>query len=154
MDRSRAGRTIVAGFIATLVMTVLMYGAPMMGMPKMDIAAMLGSMLAQGMPAPLSGAWWVGMMMHFVNGIIIFPLLYAYALYPVLPGAPWLKGATWGLILWAIAQAIVTPMMGMGFFSSAAPQPMMAVAGSLLGHLVYGGILGAMAAGPPPAPRR
>lgn len=142
MERPSAGRAIVAGFLATLVMTMLMYGGPMMGMPKMDIAGMLGSMLGQGMPAPGSGVWWIGMMMHFVNGTIIFPLVYRYALYSVLPGAPWLKGATWGLILWAIAQAVVMPMMGMGFFSSWAPQPMMAVVGSLIGHLIYGAILG------------
>ncbi len=144
MDRPSPGRAVVAGFVATLVMTMLMYGAPMMGMPKMDIAAMLGSMLGQGMPAAGTGAWWLGMIIHFINGTIIFPLIYAYALYSVLPDAPWLKGATWGVILWAIAQAVVMPMMGMGFFSSGAPQPMMAVVGSLIGHLVYGGILSAV----------
>ena len=79
---------------------MLIYGAPMIGMPKMDVAAMLGSMLSPGMPAPASGAWWVGMMMHFINGTIISPLIYAYSLYS-LSGAPWVKGATWGLILWA-----------------------------------------------------
>jgi hypothetical protein len=50
--------------------------------------------------------------------------------------------ATWGVILWAIAQAVVMPMMGMGFFSAASPQPMLSVAGSFIGHLVYGIILG------------
>ncbi|MGH6690318.1 MAG: DUF6789 family protein [Gammaproteobacteria bacterium] len=145
MERPNVGRAIAAGFVATLAMTVLMYGGPMMGMPKMDIAGMLGSLLGQGMPAPASGAWWLGMIMHFINGTIIFPLIYVYLLYSVLPGAPWLRGAAWGVILWAIAQAVVMPMMGMGFFSSAAPQPMMAVAGSLIGHLIYGGILGVIA---------
>lgn len=145
MERLNVGRAIVAGFVATLAMTMLMYGAPMMGMPKMDIAAMLGSLLGQGMPAAASGAWWLGMVMHFIDGTIIFPLIYVYLLYAVLPGAPWLRGATWGLILWAIAQSMVMPMMGMGFFSSAAPQPMMAVAGSLIGHLIYGCFLGAIA---------
>lgn len=62
----------------------------------------------------------------------------------MLPGAPWLKGATWGVILWAIAQAVVMPAMGMGFFASRTPQPALAVAGSLIVHLVYGGILGAI----------
>jgi uncharacterized membrane protein YagU involved in acid resistance len=142
MDRPNAGRAIGAGFVATLVMTVLMYGGPIVRMPKMDIAAMLGSMLGQAMAAPGSGTWWIGMIMHFVNGTIIFPLIYAYALYAVLPGAPWVKGTTWGFVLWVIAQAIVMPVMGMGFFSSGAPQPIMAVAGSFIGHLIYGGILG------------
>jgi len=145
MDRPNVWRAMVAGLIATAVMTMMMYGAPMMGMPKMDIAAMLGSMLGGGMPGPMSGAWWVGMLIHFVNGTIIFPLIYAYGLYPVLPGAPWAKGAIWGVVLWVLAQAMAMPMMGMGFFSAQAPLPLMGVMGSLIGHLVYGAILGGIA---------
>ena len=135
-----------AGFVATLVMTMMMYVAPMMGMPKMDIAAMLGSLFNNGqMPEQMSGLWWTGMIFHFVNGSIIFPLIYAYLLYPYLPGAPWVRGLVWGLILWFLAQAAVMPMMGMGFFSANAPQPVMAVIGSLIGHVIYGSILGWLA---------
>jgi hypothetical protein len=36
---------IVAGLAATSVLTVLMYASPMMGMPKMGIAQMIGSMV-------------------------------------------------------------------------------------------------------------
>jgi hypothetical protein len=145
MERANAGRAILAGFVATLVMTMMMYIAPLMGMPKMDIAAMLGSMLGGGqMPAAMSGNWWAGMVIHFVNGTVIFPLIYAYLLYAWLPGSPWAKGLTWGMILFLLAQAVVMPMMGMGFFSSKAPQPLMAVFGSLIGHAIYGIILGAI----------
>jgi hypothetical protein len=35
---------IAAGLAGTATMTVLMHGAPMMGLPKMDIAGMPGSM--------------------------------------------------------------------------------------------------------------
>ncbi len=147
MNRPNMGRAILAGFIATLAMTMVMYVAPMMGMPKMDIAAMLGSMMSKQMPAPMSGGWLMGMMMHFVNGTIIFPLIYAYLLYPLLPGSPLLKGVVWGLILWLLSQMMVMPMMGMGVFSSNAPQAMMNVVGSLMGHIIYGAILGAMAGG-------
>jgi hypothetical protein len=66
-----------------------------MGMPKMDIAAMLGSVLCEQMPTPMSGVWWAGMVVHFINGTFIFPLIYAYLLYSVLPGPLWLKGAEW-----------------------------------------------------------
>jgi hypothetical protein len=42
----------VTGLAGTLVITVLMYAGPMMGMPKMDIAQMIGSMiLPQGSAA-------------------------------------------------------------------------------------------------------
>jgi hypothetical protein len=70
--------------------------------------------------------------MHFINGTIIFPLIYAFLLYRILPGRPWAKGIYWGLILWFLAQAVVMPMMGGGFFS-ASMGGMKAVIGSLLG---------------------
>jgi uncharacterized membrane protein YagU involved in acid resistance len=133
---------VAGGFVGTLAMTGMMYfAAPMMiGMP-MDIAAMLGSMLG--------GSWAAGMILHFVNGAIIFPAVYAYLLYERLPGSPAGRGAIWGAVLWFLAQAVVMPMMGGGYFSSQMGG-MMAVAASLVGHLVYGGLLGAIASRPLP----
>jgi hypothetical protein len=95
MHHANSSRAILAGFIATLVMTMIMYAAPMMGMPKMDIAGMLGS-LFNGMEAPpaMSALWWTGMIIHFVDGTILFPLVYAYFLYGLFTGSPWLRGAT------------------------------------------------------------
>ncbi|GBC76887.1 hypothetical protein HRbin08_00355 [bacterium HR08] len=144
MERVKVEKAILGGFIATLVMTMIMYLAPMMGMPKMDVAAMLGGMMSQTMPEPMSGLWLLGMMLHFVNGSVIFPLIFAFLLYSRLPGAPWRRGLIWGLILWFLSQAMVMPMMGAGFFSSHAPQPVMTVVGSLMGHIIYGAILAQM----------
>ena len=100
------GKAVGGGFVGTLVMTMMMYlVAPMMGL-NMDIAAMLGGMLGIG--------WAGGMAMHVLNGVIVFPLIYAFALYGWLPGGPTLKGTTWGVILWLAAQLVVMPMMGAG----------------------------------------
>ena len=41
-----------------------------------------------------------------------------------------------------MAQIMVMPMMGAGFFSMNAGAPMMMVMGSLIGHVVYGAVLG------------
>lgn len=96
-------------------MTLLIYMAPHMGMPNMDIAGMLGSMMNGGQtPAVMSGPWLIGMMMHFVLGTLLFPLLYAYFVYGLLPGRPWAKGLIWGGALWAVMQAMPLPMMGQG----------------------------------------
>jgi hypothetical protein len=133
-----AARAIFGGFVATIVMTLMMYVvSPMMGI-EMDIAQMLGSMLG--------GSWAAGLMMHFVNGTIVFPLLFGLVLYKWLPGTPVVKGLAWGAILWLVAQVMVMPMMGAGLFSSAMGG-MMAAGGSLIGHLAYGG-LGLIASGP------
>ena len=133
------GRAILGGLVGTIVLTLLMYiGAPMMGIPKMDIAAMLGSLL---------GGWTMGMVMHFVNGVLIFPLIYTFVLFSRLPGIPATKGILWGLTLWLIAGLMVMPMMGAGIFGTA-NGGMMAAAASLMGHIVYGALLGVIAGGP------
>ena len=128
---------MIGGLVGTIAITALMYWvAPILiGMP-MDIAKMLGDYLGIG--------WGGGMVLHFINGSIIFPLIYAFLLYGVLPGGPIMKGVTWGVILWVLAQMVVMPMIGGGFFSASAGGPMAAV-GSLAGHLIYGGILGMIA---------
>jgi uncharacterized membrane protein YagU involved in acid resistance len=126
-------RTILGGLAGTAAITLLMYkGAPMMGLPEMDIAAMLGQVL---------GGWTPGMLMHFANGVVIFPLIYAYLLFSKLPGAPVVKGITWGVVLWVMAQLIVMPMMGAGVFGLKMDSIMLAF-GSLMGHTVYGALLG------------
>lgn len=131
--RPNVTRLVLGGLAGTIAMTAMMYVvAPMMGV-RMDIAAMLGSMLG--------GSWAAGMAMHFINGTVLFPLVYGYLLVSRLPGPPLLRGALWGVILWLIAQTMVMPMMGAGLFSAAAGG-MMAAVGSLVGHLLYGTILG------------
>lgn len=132
--RPNIWRAILGGFVGTLAITMMMYWVgPMMGMMKMDIAASMGTMLG--------GSWALGMMMHFINGTILFPLLYAYLLFRVLPGGATLNGVEWGLILWFLAQIMVMPMMGGGFFSSNMGGMTSAV-GSLIGHAIYGAVLG------------
>ena len=142
--RVNTARAITGGFLGTVLMTLMMYFvAPMMLGRPMDVAAMLGGMLG--------GSWAMGMLMHLINGSVIFPLIYGFVLYRVLPGEPWLKGTSWGLILWFLSQAVVTPMMGGGFFSAAAGG-LMAVMASLIGHLIYGAVLGAVAGSAAGAP--
>jgi uncharacterized membrane protein YagU involved in acid resistance len=127
------GRTVLGGLAGTLAITFLMYvGGPMMGLPRMDIAAMLGGML---------GGWGMGMAMHFLLGAIIFPLVYAVVLFARLPGSPAVKGILWGVILWVLAQMVVMPMMGAGVFGLRMGGIMPAF-GSLMGHVVYGALLG------------
>lgn len=140
----KISRTVAGGFLATLAMTVILYKlAPMMGMPKMDLAGSLGSMLGLG--------WTAGLLAHFMMGAIVFPLIYALGLYRLLPGAPVLRGVQWGAALWLLSQIMVMPMMGAGFFSAHAGGMIMA-AGSLVNHAVYGTLLGSVAGSGAAAP--
>lgn len=130
------GKAILGGLLGTLAITFMMYVVSpiIMGQP-MDVAAMLGSLVGN--------SWALGMIWHFINGTVIFPLIFALVLWNWLPGGPVAKGAVWGLILWFLAQTVVMPMMGMGFFTANAGG-MMAVIGSLISHIIYGAILGAV----------
>jgi hypothetical protein len=96
MKQANASRAILGGFIGTLIMTALLYSAPVIGAPKMDIAALLGSFFDGSLPATMSGLWWVGMIWHVVNGTIIFSLIYSFLAYGWLPGQNWLRGLIWG----------------------------------------------------------
>jgi len=135
-------KAIAGGFIGTVMFTLMMrFVAPMMGI-RMDIVAKLGEMTHTGMAG--------GLFMHFLNGTVIFPLIYVYLLYRLLPGAPWQKGLLWGVILWLGVEIVMMPMMGSGIFSMETGG-VKAVIAALTGHLVYGAILGAIAGAPAPA---
>ena len=132
-------KAIAGGFIGTVLFTLMMrFVAPMMGV-RMDIVGKLGEMTHTGMAG--------GLFMHFLNGAVIFPLIYVYLLYRWLPGAPWQKGLLWGVILWLALETVMIPMMGGGIFSMEMGG-MKAVMAALIGHLVYGAILGAIAGAP------
>lgn len=132
--RTNVARAVAGGFAGTALMTGMMYlVAPMMGV-RMDIAAMLASMLG--------GSWTAGLAMHFMNGAVVFPMAFLL-LQRWLPGSATVRGVLLGTGLWMIAQVMVMPMMGAGFFSANAGGAMAAMA-SLAGHVVYGSTLGAI----------
>lgn len=128
------GKAVLAGVVATAVMSLIgFYLAPMMGMPKMDFGMMLGTnnpMMA--MP------YWAGWAIHFMMGII-FALVFVKVVAPMLKGAYLIRGLVFGLVLFLLAQLIVMPLMGNGVFSGG---HMPAIMGSLVGHLVFGALLG------------
>lgn len=124
--------TLIGGVLGTPAMSALMYVlAPVFGV-NTDIVAMLGEML---------GGWRTGMLVHILNGAVIFPVVFVFLLYRFLPGSPIAKGVTFGVLLWLTSQLIVMPIMGAGFFS-AHFGGLKADGVSLFGHVVYGGLLG------------
>lgn len=130
-------KAIGGGLAGTVAMTLMMrFVAPMMLGHPMDIAGMLASMMG--------GVWAVGMAAHLMNGVVIFPLVYAFVAFRYLPGPPVLRGALWGAVLWLAAESMVMPMAGAGFFSAGIGGPK-AVVAALMGHLVYGALLGYVA---------
>jgi len=128
-------KAIRAGFAGTAVMTVVMMLAPTMGLPKMDIAAMLGSMFASTSPVSGSAAWFAGFAMHLMVGTVVLSIGYALLSTKLRVRSALAKGIAYGGVVWLIAQSMVMPMMGAGLFSSHLPSGAMITVGSLMGHL-------------------
>jgi uncharacterized membrane protein YagU involved in acid resistance len=132
-------RVIGAGVLGTLAMTAVgLYVAPMMGMPPMNPADMLAD--------AMGGLTMLGWGAHLMIGIVL-ALIYAKVVLALLPGPPAVRGALFSLAPWLMAQIVVMPMMGMGLFSGS----MTMAGGSLVGHLVYGVVLGAVVGEAAPA---
>jgi uncharacterized membrane protein YagU involved in acid resistance len=132
-----ASRAIAAGAIATASMTALLLIEPSVGLPEIAIGQLLSTSLSFT-TAVLSAGPAVGWLLHFLVGIG-WALLYAGVVVDRLPGTPFVRGILYGVVVFLLAQAVLMPMVGAGFFSRG---DVSTLVGSFLGHLVYGGVLG------------
>ena len=123
----------VAGLAGTAVMTVLMYVAPMMGMPKMDIVGMLGSMFTTNKGV----ATVLGLIAHFMTGVV-FALIYALLWSIGLGSATWLWGLVFGAVHGIVAIVMIPLLMRMHPRAPEMAGGAMAKAGMLMAHMVYG----------------
>lgn len=139
MSQTNFLRAVVAGVIATYVMTMTGFWQAGIGLPKMDPAGMMAAQMGQGY------GW--GQAAHFLNGIIL-ALIYARWFYGRLPGARLVKGAIYGVIATIAAVAVVVPLISaslphpVGIFFGNTPMPGAMLFGALVGHLAYGVALG------------
>jgi len=134
---------VIAGLVATIVFTMVLKMAPKMGMPKMDIVSLLGSMFSAKSNQAL------GWMMHLMIGIV-FALIYAFLWSSGIGAATWTSGLVFGAIHWLIVGMAMgmIPMMHVGIKSGAVQAPglwmtgngggVMAFMGGLVGHAIFG----------------
>lgn len=139
MNRYSAG--IIAGLVATVVLSILMLMKGAMGlMPDLNIIRMLTEMAHQRMGAPATPL--VGWMMHIVIGTVAWGLLFA-VLSDKLPTSSMVtKGMIFGAIAWLLMMIGPMPMAGAGLFGL--KMGMMAPVMTLVLHLVFGAVLGAV----------
>ncbi len=130
--KTKISQAIIGGLVGTAAMTMVMFIAPMMGMPKMSPPAMLSMMM--GLPLT------IGWVFHFMIGII-FTLLYVLLLLPVLRkiSSKVPKGIIFGFAAFIVAQ-IAIPVMGTMFGGTPSPEGNMILIamGSIIGHLIFG----------------
>jgi hypothetical protein len=139
---------IIWGVVATFAFTLFSMMGTAMGMTRMDLLDLLGSMMAA--PHTVT-ARAIGAVIHHVNGAL---LAVAWAYGASLVGAPanWASALVWGFILWLLALLMMTtigavhPAIRRGQQDDPGPAAThfgrMTPVGSLLGHLVYGIVLG------------
>jgi len=118
-------------------MTALLLIEPAVGLPEIAIGQLLSSSLSYT-TAILSAGPALGWLLHFLVGIA-WALLYAGVVLVRLPGTPFTRGMLYGGLVFLLAQVALMPMVGAGFFSRG---DVPTLVGSLLGHLVYGSVLG------------
>jgi uncharacterized membrane protein YagU involved in acid resistance len=131
----RTGRAVVAGVVGTAVMTALLLIEPSVGLPKIAMGQVVSTSLGLA-SASLAIGPALGWVIHFLVGILL-AIVYAAFFISRLPGSALVRGLIYGMLVFLVAQVVFMPLAGIGFFSRGDFE---LIAGSLLGHFVYGGL--------------
>jgi hypothetical protein len=136
----RFSASIVAGLIAGVVFGLMMQMmmAPTPDGGRMSVLAMVGQIVG----SPTIGVGWL---YHLFNSAVIgaiFGWLIGERAHNYASGFGW--GATYGFAWWILGGLVLMPIfLGMPAFAPLmTPGMQMVAVGSLIGHLVYGLILG------------
>lgn len=149
------GSILLWGFVATIVLTTLMSGAQALGMSRMSVPFLLGSMFTPDRPR----ARLIGFLAHLMNGWL-FALIYALAFESWGSATVWL-GAGIGLVHVLFVLVAAMPLMPSVHPRMASeergPEPTRQLqppgvfarnygyrtpAATILAHLAYGAVLG------------
>ncbi len=124
---------VVAGLVATIVLSALMVLKEMMGlMPELNVVAMLAGMLKTS----AAMAWLV----HFILGAVVWGVGYAVFQSWIPGGNSIVKGIILGIGVWVMMMVAVMPMAGAGMFGM--NLGMMAPIMTLMLHVIFGAVLG------------
>lgn len=138
MNKYVAG--LVAGFIATVVLSMTMVAKAAMGlMPDLNVIAMLSHMAHAKMSMPAGPV--TGWLLHFTIGTVAWGLAFA-AFFGRIPGKTgWQKGILFGVGAWVLMMFGPMPMAGAGLFGLklGIAAPIM----TLMLHMLFGAVLGA-----------
>jgi Family of unknown function (DUF6789) len=135
-----SGRSLKAAFVATAVLSLLMFAKGMMGlMPELNVIKMLGGMAHEMMGV---GGPAVGWALHFIIGVLIFGTLFEKLNDKLPGGSQTMKGIAFGVAAWLVMMVAVMPMVGAGMFGKGLGIGMVAPVMTLMLHLIYGAVLG------------
>jgi uncharacterized membrane protein YagU involved in acid resistance len=130
---SNSLRGMIAGFVATLAVTVIMQIKASMGLwPELNIITLLISLGSIQTVA----AW----MDHFIVGVVVWGLMFGALDAMWESRAYWLKGLVFGVFSWFLMMVLFMPLAKVGFFGVKIGPPAIYV--TLVYHLVYGLVIG------------
>jgi hypothetical protein len=140
MMRSKIGSGALAGLVGGIV-----FGAMMQLMPARPPEGGTVSMMVMVAMVVRSTSIAVGWLYHLFNSAVIgilFAAILGTRVVSNSSGVAW--GAAWGFVWWILGGLILMPLLlGMAAFAPLTMVGMRMVAiGSLVGHLVYGVLLG------------
>jgi beta-glucosidase/6-phospho-beta-glucosidase/beta-galactosidase len=144
-------RAVLAGLAGAIAWEVVLRILTLAGLPLVDIVRALGLVVAPHGPV---WAWWTaGMVLHMLVGAI-WAMFYAYFFWSVLAWRPVWQGVVFALAPTALAILVVYPqfqlMHAATHFVETDPWRLLVQVswrergGLVLGHLVFGAVLGAI----------
>jgi hypothetical protein len=130
---SNSLRGMLAGLIATLVLSGLMMLKASMGLwPELNLIRLLTNLGSIQTVA----AW----MDHFIVGVVVWGLMFGALDAMWESRAYWLKGLVFGVFAWLLMMVLFMPLTKTGFFGVKIGPPAIYV--TLGYHLIYGLVLG------------
>ncbi|MDX8380456.1 MAG: DUF6789 family protein [Gallionella sp.] len=132
---NKALKGILAGLVATVVLSILMMMKSKMGlMPDIDVISMLAS--------NMGGSAKMGWLAHFMIGTLGYGLAYAFVFSKLPLCGHVSRGILLGITGWLMMMVVVMPMMGAGLFGMAMPSGVMVPVMTLMLHVIFGAVLG------------
>ncbi len=137
MSGEQFWKTVVAGLIATYVMTMTGFWQSGLGLAALDVGAMItASMTAAHPDAPYTLV--AGNLVHFANGIIL-ALVWVAFLQERVPGNWIVQGLVYAFIATLGAWMVVAPLaFGVGLFFTNTPAPGQSMLATAAVHVAYG----------------
>ena len=124
---------IIAGSTGRMAMLLLIYGGPLIGLPRIDVVGQLGSLAAPNKQDAVT----LGGAIHFSMGIL-FAMIYA-ALWSVGIGSPtWWWGIIFGAIHGILVIGLLFAVMRVHPQLSASFKGLPVMVAILLNHIVFG----------------
>ena len=136
------GQTVICGFIATFVMSVVAFLSAGIGLPVIDVGYILQEIFNHIHESdPYTIVW--GNAAYYLGGILL-ALIWVVFLDGRIPGNWFVQGIIYGIIISLAAALVISPIFSLaggepfGIFYSGTWYPVLTTLAGLVMHLTYG----------------